>query len=149
MYASFPPCCAVVGITQESNCCCCCSCCCWLPWFFIQLKDGCDVAELMDTTDVAQRIQRGVDLVQAFDRLMAGYNSELEQTGVSTEVPAAPCPMKILCYSEFYGRFANSYQGHKISHFNLEQTCGHMAMSDPRVDGSCLNTCCIFITHWT
>ena len=82
----------------------------------------------MDTTDVAQRIQRGVDLVQAFDRLMAGYNSELEQTGVSTEAPAAPCPRKILCYSEFYGRrIANSYQGHKISHFNLEQTCGHMA----------------------
>ena len=49
------------------------------------------MGELLDTSDVAQRAQRGAALAAAFERLMAGYNTELEQSGVSTDVPAAPC----------------------------------------------------------
>ena len=51
------------------------------------------MAELLHTSDAAQRSSRGEALCNAFERLMAWYTSELELTGVSTEMPGASRPM--------------------------------------------------------
>ena len=57
------------------------------------------MADLLDTSDHAARFQRGVELEGAFERLLQGYNTELEQSGVSTQVPGVSCPNALCLFN--------------------------------------------------